>query len=263
MYPLFSDIFVSDYRSEIFHRGTVTPKRICEDYEIEFYKTDGGVSYVDGCEYLHKKGNILFARPGQLRYSKGSFECFAVHFGCEKEVAYELFSEIATCFYLPDAKQTFQEIVSLPTLHQKTFRLQFHSCIFRLLAQINQAYPSQEAAEDTSFENLMEINRICDFIKANFFEEGLSINQLYKNSFMSRSAFFKTFKTVTGLTPAAYINAVRTEHAKKLLCNTNKPLAYIAAECGFASQSYFCQVFKSRQNITPFEYRRAHIESGR
>ncbi len=261
MYPVFNDIFLSDYKSELFHRGSVTPRRVCEDFEIEFYKTGDGVSLVDGKRFPHRIGNILLAKPGQRRHSEGKFSCYAVHFSChDRELAEELFAGAPTCFYLPEAEELFAELVALPTIPQKPFLLRVHSLIFEIAAKIHQIYPSSATADETPFASVMEINRLCDYIKTNFADEGFSIDLLLKNSLMSRSAFFKAFKSVTGMTPSEYINAVRTEHAKKLLCNTSKPLAFIAAECGFGSQSYFCRIFKARQGITPFEYRKAHFE---
>ena len=261
MYPVFGDVFLSDYRSELFHRGMITPKRVCEDFELEFYKTGDGVSFVDGKSYPQRVGNIILAKPGQRRYSEGSFSCYAVHFSCnDREMAEVLFADIPDCVYLPEAEPLFAELIALPTIPQKPFLLRVHSLIFEIMARIHQVYPSSTAVEETSFASVMEINRICNYIKESFADEEFSIEVILKNSLMSRSGFFKAFKSVTGMTPSEYINAVRTEHAKKLLCNTGNSLSFIANECGFGSQSYFCRIFKARQGITPFEYRKAHFE---
>jgi AraC-like DNA-binding protein len=55
-----------------------------------------------------------------------------------------------------------------------------------------------------------------------------------------------------------YINALRIEHAKKLLAaeqSRNWPIVVIALESGFASVGPFSRAFKSTVGCTPGEYR--------
>jgi len=42
-----------------------------------------------------------------------------------------------------------------------------------------------------------------------------------------------------------------------LLTVTHLPIAHIATECGFASQSYLTTCFKARHGATPARFRRA------
>ena len=41
-----------------------------------------------------------------------------------------------------------------------------------------------------------------------------------------------------------------------LLCNTNHSIAQIASSTGFASQSYFSQIFKKAVGLSPNQYRK-------
>jgi AraC family transcriptional regulator len=57
-------------------------------------------------------------------------------------------------------------------------------------------------------------------------------------------------------TIADYVRNLRVEHASQLLRTTERPLAEIALECGFAHQAHFCHVFKTINGMTPAVYRR-------
>lgn len=53
-----------------------------------------------------------------------------------------------------------------------------------------------------------------------------------------------------------YLQQVRVDEGKELLCGSNLDLIAIAFELGFSSQSYFSKVFKKFVGKTPGEYRR-------
>ncbi|MBQ8408734.1 MAG: AraC family transcriptional regulator [Clostridia bacterium] len=67
--------------------------------------------------------------------------------------------------------------------------------------------------------------------------------------------FCHVFKSTTGITPIEYKNSVKIAKAKNLLVNSDRKIADIALECGFASASYFSKVFAKNEGITPAEYR--------
>ncbi|MCC2685780.1 MAG: AraC family transcriptional regulator [Paenibacillaceae bacterium] len=50
----------------------------------------------------------------------------------------------------------------------------------------------------------------------------------------------------------------KIKHAKMLLLTTDLPIEEIASKAGFSSASYFCQSFKSCENITPSRFRMNH-----
>jgi len=53
-----------------------------------------------------------------------------------------------------------------------------------------------------------------------------------------------------------FVRARRAEHAALLLAETDRPLARIALDLGFADQSHFTRSFRQRVGVTPAEYRR-------
>jgi AraC family L-rhamnose operon transcriptional activator RhaR len=67
--------------------------------------------------------------------------------------------------------------------------------------------------------------------------------------------FVRLFKKHTGLSPMAYLNHQRAERAANLLVETQKPIAEIAQEVGWADQNYFARCFKSHFGMSGKVYR--------
>lgn len=71
----------------------------------------------------------------------------------------------------------------------------------------------------------------------------------------SRAFLCKVFKEQTGESLIACFNRMKADRAAKLLRETAKPVADIAAELGFRETKYFDAVFKKHHGVTPVQYR--------
>lgn len=69
----------------------------------------------------------------------------------------------------------------------------------------------------------------------------------------------KCMQKVYGMTPIDYLLHYRLEQAKKLLIQTNWPVARISEEVGFRHGSYFSYCFSNKEGISPLQYRRKFI----
>ena len=58
------------------------------------------------------------------------------------------------------------------------------------------------------------------------------------------------------ITPTAYVNELRLEHAAKLLIISNLQITDICYECGFENLSWFYKSFSKKYGVTPAEYRK-------
>jgi AraC family transcriptional regulator len=72
---------------------------------------------------------------------------------------------------------------------------------------------------------------------------------------LSSSHFARAFKASTGTTPHAWLQTCRVDRARDLLRHPSRPLAEIAADCGFADQSHFTRIFKRTTGQTPGAWR--------
>ena len=67
----------------------------------------------------------------------------------------------------------------------------------------------------------------------------------------SRRYFTREFERSTGLTPKAALKLIRFHEAKRLLLETSKTLADVAAETGYADQSHLTRDVKCFSGMTP------------
>ena len=85
-------------------------------------------------------------------------------------------------------------------------------------------------------------------------DEQLSLEFLAKKFFISPSKLSRDFRAATQLSLHQYITAIRLERARVWLAE-DRPLSFIAQQCGFSEESAFIYMFRRRTGITPGEYR--------
>ncbi len=75
---------------------------------------------------------------------------------------------------------------------------------------------------------------------------------------LSQAYFTRTFRSYAGITPGKYLNRLRVEHAKLLLLQEGRTVAFVSDACGFSSGNYFARVFRQFTGMSPGEYVRAN-----
>lgn len=77
--------------------------------------------------------------------------------------------------------------------------------------------------------------------------------RLLELSNYSREHVNRAFRRYLNITPTAYINSLRLDHAFVLLGETQLSVSEIAARCGFGNMSHFYALFGARFGCTPKE----------
>lgn len=101
----------------------------------------------------------------------------------------------------------------------------------------------------------LRLKKLFDHIEAHYAEK-LSVGAAAKMVAMSPAVFMKAFKQVAGMTLVNYLNHVRLARAARLLRETDRTVAEISNDVGFADQSYFDRRFKRGFGQSPREFRR-------
>lgn len=83
----------------------------------------------------------------------------------------------------------------------------------------------------------------------------LSVAALADRAGMSERHFARVFRAETGLSPAAHVEAVRVETARRLLETTPDALDRIARAAGFGTIATMHRAFRRTVRVTPGEYR--------
>jgi transcriptional regulator GlxA family with amidase domain len=84
----------------------------------------------------------------------------------------------------------------------------------------------------------------------------LSVPALARRAAMSPRTFARTFRAELGTTPAAYVQAVRIDAARRLLESTAVSTVEVARACGFGTVETMHRAFRRTVRTTPGQYRR-------
>jgi AraC-like DNA-binding protein len=113
------------------------------------------------------------------------------------------------------------------------------------------ASPMRSGAEAGSERR---IDRVTEWVARDLRRE-LRIRDAARLAGVSPAAFSRFFRREAGKPFSTYVNDVRCGEACVKLRQSRKPIAVIAAECGFASISHFNRQFRQRLGVTPRLYR--------
>ncbi len=98
------------------------------------------------------------------------------------------------------------------------------------------------------------IRKTINYLNANY-DEKITLEGAADKMYLSASYFSRLFKKEIGDTFNNYLNKIRVEESKKLLCNKEIKLSQIALMVGYEDQSYFTKVFKKHTGLSPLKYR--------
>ncbi len=100
------------------------------------------------------------------------------------------------------------------------------------------------------------INKLTEYIEMHYNDNALSL-KTFETVFKKNGSYLsRYFKEKTGVSLMKYIDNIRHEKVKQLLCETDLRLGEIAEKVGYIEANSMIRKFKKRENITPNQYRR-------
>ncbi len=101
------------------------------------------------------------------------------------------------------------------------------------------------------------VDKAKRFIQANAVR-GISVNDVVAHLGASRRLVEMRWREATGETIRSSIEAVRLAKLRRLLASTRRPVAVIAAECGYRDPDMLAHIFRKRFGMTMSEWRKVH-----
>ena len=98
--------------------------------------------------------------------------------------------------------------------------------------------------------------RVRDYLHAHFTRR-LSLHEIAGAAGVHPVHVSRSFPRQHGLTLGDYVRALRIDYAARELLASRRPIADIALDAGFASQSHLTRHFRMRMGVTPAAYREA------
>lgn len=112
---------------------------------------------------------------------------------------------------------------------------------FEMQSSLSDGYDSIESAQQ--------------YIKSHL-HKPLTLENVARAVYMSRTQFAKQFKEQVGTTFGDYVIEQRLSRACRFLLETQWTISYVSRFVGFKSPSYFHRLFVREKKISPAEYRR-------
>lgn len=137
-------------------------------------------------------------------------------------------------------------------LIQGTSDLESESCFTWTLVQLVKRYADLRLHESRLGNERQAIARARRYIDE-CFSQGVRLEQLAAHVSLSPYYLVRAFRREVGMPPHAYLESVRIRYAQQLI-EAGKPLAEVAAEVGFSSQSHLTFRFKQIIGVTPGQY---------
>jgi AraC-like DNA-binding protein len=216
-----------------------------------------------GTKYTTPPGGVILINPGAVHTGEAvdeqGFELRSIyptisHMNmavCEltgRNQALPFFAEVRV-----DHPWAARSILALhEAILQKGDALECEARFLRTLTQLIARYADIQSTEPRVGNEKATIQKARGYIDENF-AQGVSLSQLAQHVALSPYYFLRAFCAQVGMPPYAYLESVRIQHTQRLI-ETGQPLAEIAAEVGFSSQSHMTRSFKKIIGVTPGQY---------
>ncbi|NLG37500.1 MAG: helix-turn-helix transcriptional regulator [Clostridiales bacterium] len=121
-----------------------------------------------------------------------------------------------------------------------------------LCVQLRRALDGQLPADESGAAN--RIRRSLEYIHSHY-AEPVTVAQLADMEHLSASRFSAAFRQSTGVSPRAYLIALRIRMAADMIRRTDLGFKQIARNVGYEDPLYFSRLFRAHTGLSPRRYR--------
>lgn len=129
--------------------------------------------------------------------------------------------------------------------------------LIEAMAETDGCIPAGRSNSMSRTQRRLENVRI--YCSCNYARE-ITLNEVAAHVGMNKSAFCTFMRRQTGMSLSEYVNDLRLSRAMEMLLNSDRTIASVAYDAGFANVTYFNRLFKSKFNQTPKSVRMNKID---
>jgi AraC-like DNA-binding protein len=215
-----------------------------------------------GTKLSTSSGGLILINPGEVHTGEAAdthgFELRALYpsVSLMKTAVFELTSRRSLPFFKEvrvDHPWATNNVLSLhKAILDGAGLLECESRMLWTMAQLIQRYADIGSNKGHLGKEKRAIQQVRQYIDEHF-AESVSLNTLAQHVSLSPYYLLRVFGADVGMPPYAYLESVRIRHTQRLI-KAGKPLAEVAAEVGFSSQSHMTRQFKNIIGVTPGQY---------
>ena len=238
----------------------------------------GEIEYqVDDNTYLLSAGDGLFCNSNSLHsgHMREDIECTYLSvtfhprflYGYENSIlqtkyvnhiiSNELWSSLLLTRSITWQKEILECISKIYELYQAVpddFELQTHMLLLIIWHKFYHYFSTQPNNKRKPNQHLQRLRDILLFIEEHY-NQDISLEDVAKIANICKSECCRFFKKQMGMTIFDYILYLRIQNSLPLLKKTDS-ITEVASTVGFASPSYYSQIFKRYMKCTPMEYKK-------
>ncbi len=262
--------------------------RVIFDYELILVTSGKCKITVENIEYLCKKNDVVFLRPGihhkfecvenidfvqphihfDMTYSNASEKRY-ISFKPQKKMSdYELsliqediLADIGIpCVFTPSDTALFQriffEIIELFKSKAYNYELLCKAKMLELLNCILTQFDHDRTGSPDMMSN--PVVAVKNYIDNNFIS-AITLDSLSKQFYINKYTLLRKFKYMYGINIITYYRHKRIEYIKDILKTTNIPVSALSEKMSFSDIYSFSRFFKNCVGVSPSVYRKNHL----
>lgn len=258
--PYFLHCSAWEYNQEEIHRPDG-----CPWYQLNICKSGRGILRINGTEQNIGEGDSLiiyphvaheyFAVDGPMIVSWIAFDGFQVGsmlkaIGVETSGLYRLSNS-------EEIHRAIKKTLDLQNAAAGEQGFNGSSDVYSFLLTLMRGFEPASGSGSRN-ESLEKIRPALEYMKDNL-ARPIGIEEISGSINLSSQHFCLLFKQALNQRPFEYLNALRINHSKNLLINSSElPLKEISRLSGYPNHSYYCQIFKKQERLTPAEFRKLY-----
>lgn len=215
-----------------------------------------------GTKYRTPPGGLILINPGVVHTGEAAdtqgFELRALYPSTSlmEKAVFELTGRRALPFFKEALVNHHWATNSVSSLHKAILAgaemLECESRILWMMTRLIKLYADIGSSEGNLGKEKRAIQQVRQYIDEHF-AESVTLSMLAQLVSFSPYYLLRAFQAEVGMPPYAYLESVRIQHTQQLI-KAGLPLAEVAAEVGFSSQSHMTRQFKKIIGVTPGQY---------
>ena len=237
--------------------------RHSHDYYVISLIARGRQSFThQGTKLSTPPGGLILINPGEVHTGEAAdthgFELRALYpsLSLMETAVFELTGRRAIPFFREVRVDHRWATNSISSLHKAILEgaglLECESRMLWTMAQLIRRYADIGSTEGHLGKEKRATRQVRQYIDEHF-AESISLTSLAQYVAFSPYYLLRAFRAEVGMPPYAYLESVRIRHTQRLI-KAGKPLAEVASEVGFSSQSHMTRQFKKIIGVTPGQY---------
>ncbi len=243
----------------------MTGPSVYDHYIIHYLYGGKGTYRCDGRSFPIEKGDAFLIRPYQRVFyqadGKEPYQYYWVGFnGTEVEKLLDLcgYNKYNLIVHPDNGDPLLDTLKQITSIHiiTSTQEMRLISLLYNLFSLLTQSNEKQLNVSYSSY-----FHTAASYIRRYLASEDLSVQKIAGYIGIDRSHLYRVFYAACGQSVQSFILAMRVEKAKKLLMLTSYSISDIACNCGIPDPSYFSQLFKRIEGISPRAFRKERKET--